>query len=75
MAAIHIHIWASRDSGFRALGFSPDASLISRAVRIKAISVEVKCTVLSSAMGMFIFTKRWEEWRQIGQADEPETTN
>lgn len=54
------------DSGFCGLSFSPDASLISRAVRIRAISVEVKCTVLSSAMGMFIFTRRWEEWKQRG---------
>lgn len=75
MAAIHIHLWASRDSGFCAFGFSPDANLIWRAVRIRAISVEVKCTVLSSAMGVFIFTKRWEEGKQRGQAHEPETTN
>lgn len=45
--------------GLSAFAFLPDANLISRAVRIRAISVEVKCTVLSSAMGMFIFTKRW----------------
>lgn len=57
-----------------ARSFLPDANLISRAVRIRAISVEVKCTVLSSAMGMFIFTKRWYEWKQRGQAHEPETT-
>lgn len=49
---------AARDSGFCSFRLSPDASLISRAVRIKAISVEVKCTVLSAAMGMFIFTNR-----------------
>lgn len=40
------------------VGVSPDASLISRAVRMRAIRVEVKWTVLSSAMGMFIFTNR-----------------
>ena len=39
----------------------PEASLISSAVRIRAIRVEVKWTVLSSAMGMFILTRRWEE--------------
>lgn len=48
----------ARDSGLCGFSLSPDASLISRAVRIRAISVEVKCTVLSSAMGMFIFTNR-----------------
>lgn len=52
---------AASHSGFCSFSLSPDASLISRAVRIKAISVEVKCTVLSSAMGMFIFTNRCEE--------------
>ncbi|TNN59710.1 hypothetical protein EYF80_030081 [Liparis tanakae] len=41
------------------LGMQNDASLISRAVRIRAIRVEVKCTVRSSAMGMFILTNRW----------------
>ncbi len=67
--AIHINIQlAARDSGFCSFCLSPDASLISRAVRIRAISVEVKCTVLSSAMGMFIFTNRWEEWKQRGGA-------
>lgn len=39
----------------------PEASLISRAVRMRAIRVEVKWTVLSSAMGMFILTRRWGE--------------
>lgn len=39
----------------------PEASLISRAVRISAIRVDVKWTVLSSAMGMFILTSRWRE--------------
>lgn len=64
--SIHINVRAAgraaRPSGFCGFSLSPDASLISRAVRIRAISVEVKCTVLSSAIGMFIFTKRWEEW-------------
>ena len=32
--------------------------MTSRAVRISAMRVEVKCTVLSSAMGMFILTRR-----------------
>ena len=45
---------------------SPDASLISRAVRIRAIRVEVKCTELSSAMGMFILTNRCEEPEATG---------
>lgn len=44
-------------------GTSPEASLISSAVRIRAMSVEVKWTVLSSAMGMFILTNRWKEQR------------
>lgn len=35
---------------------SPLAILMSRAVRIRAIRVEVKCTVMSSATGMFIRT-------------------
>lgn len=52
---------------------SPDASLISRAVRIRAISVEVKCTVLSSAMGMFILTNRWEEGEQKRRGSEAAT--
>lgn len=72
ITAIHINIGAvspaARDSGFCSFSLSPDASLISRAVRIRAISVEVNCTVLSSAMGMFIFTNRWEEWKQRGGA-------
>lgn len=39
---------------------SPGASLISSAVRMRAISVEVKCTVMSSLdMGMFMRTRRW----------------
>lgn len=59
---------------FVVFSLSPDASLISRAVRIKAISVEVKCTVLSSAMGMFIFTSRWEEGEQRGGAMNQELT-
>lgn len=43
---------------------SPEASLISRAVRIKAISVDVKWTVKSSGeIGMFIRTRRWREKR------------
>lgn len=62
ISTIHINIRAgsppARDSGFYSFNLSPDASLISRAVRIRAISVEVKCTVLSSAMGMFILTNR-----------------
>lgn len=41
---------------------SPVASLISRAVRIRAISVDVKWTVRSSGeMGMFIRTRRCGE--------------
>lgn len=62
ITGIHINIRTisrvARDSGLCGFSLSPDASLISRAVRIRAISVEVKCTVLSSAMGMFIFTNR-----------------
>lgn len=80
ITTIHIHIRAvrpaARDSGLCSFSLSPDASLISRAVRIRAISVEVKCTVLSSAMGMFIFTNRWEEWKQRGGAmNQEQTTN
>lgn len=77
--AIHIDIRATSrvamDSGFCGFSLSPDASLISRAVRIRAISVEVKCTVLSSAMGMFIFTNRWEEWKQRRGAMNRERPN
>lgn len=39
---------------------SPLAILMSRAVRIRAMSVEVKCTVMSSATGMFINTNLCE---------------
>lgn len=39
----------------------PEASLISKAVRIRAIKVDVKWTVLSSAMDMFILTRRYRE--------------
>lgn len=38
--------------------FLPLAILISRAVLIKAIRVDVKCTVMSSSTGMFISTRR-----------------
>lgn len=42
------------------LPLSPGASLISSAVRMRAISVDVKWTVMSSLeMGMFIRTRRW----------------
>lgn len=51
----------AKPQGIVGVGVSPDASLMSRAVRIRAISVEVNWTVLSSAIGMFILTKRWEE--------------
>lgn len=46
----------------------PDASLISSAVRMRAMRVEVKCTVLSSAMGMFILTSRWGDGRAVVMA-------
>lgn len=78
--AIHIHISAisapARNSGPCGFSCSPDPSLISRAVRIRAIRVEVKWTELSSAMGMFIFTNRWEEWKQRGGAlNQEQLTN
>lgn len=49
-----LHSWAEQPWSKHA----PDASLISRAVRMRAIKVDVKWTVLSSAMGIFILTKR-----------------
>lgn len=61
-SAAHAHVKAvraaARHCGFCGFSLSPDASLMSRAVRIRAIRVEVKCTVLSSPIGMFIFTNR-----------------
>lgn len=71
-------LWpAARHSGISRFTFcvSPDASLISRAVRMRAIRVEVKWTVLSSAMGMFIFTNRWNGLRQERRSHEAITTN
>lgn len=46
---------------------SPGANLISSAVRMRAISVDVKWTVMSSLeMGMFIRTRRWEQGVRSG---------
>lgn len=48
---------------------SPGASLMSSAVRMRAISVDVKWTVMSSLeIGMFMRTRRWGQGTGQGQA-------
>lgn len=55
---------------------SPLAILMSRAVRIRAMSVEVKCTVMSSATGMFINTSLCEtQSRRDAGETHPDTVS